>query len=341
MISMLFYACASTSEVDSEKTASSRISDENKTEVSQQAEKTETVAGPKGNQMTFDEKDYVLKRYDINKDGTPDMVHVFKKISDDKTGENSLRIYVKMMDLNRDSKFDMWRFFDLETGAIAKEELDFDFDGKIDRTDYFSAGVVRRSEFDSQFDENPDIIKSFDEKGVVVKVESDQNGDGKIDYWEYYKNGVLERIEKDTDNDGKSDVFKRMGDTGFTKIVDVDARFEMPEETAEKEQPAENVKDEEIKSDNTEAAAEAEAAKPEAEAAKPEAEAAKPEAEAAKPEAEAAKPEAEAAKTEAEAAKPEAEAAKPEAEAAKPEAEAAKPEPKTKGTEPNSEKETK
>jgi hypothetical protein len=189
----------------------------------------------KGNGLQFNEQDYVVKRYDLNKDGSPDIIHVSKKVLNEKKGEVSLLTYVKMMDLNHDSKIDLWRFFDLESGVVSKEELDLDFDGKIDRTDYYINGVVRRSEFDFQFDESADIVKSFDEKGILIEIESDQSGNGKTDYWEYYRNGVLERIEKDTNNDGKSDVFKRPGDSGFTGIVDVDARFEIPEETASQE----------------------------------------------------------------------------------------------------------
>jgi hypothetical protein len=196
----------------------------------------------KGNQLRFDSNEYAMKRLDVNNDGKPDIVSVFKKVQNEKTGETNLRIYVKMMDLNHDAKIDLWRFFNFETGTVLKEELDLDFDGKIDRTDYYIDGVVRRSEFDFQFDEKADVIKNFDEKGMLVEIDSDSDGDGKTDYWEFYKNGVIERIEKDNDGDGKSDVFKLPGDTGFTTIVDVDARFEIPEE---KEAPAEEVKAEE------------------------------------------------------------------------------------------------
>ena len=270
MISMLFCACATEQPVNSEKPASSK--NETVAETREEPQTQPSVA--EGPALQFDGDDYVVKRYDLNKDGNPDIIDVFKKIPNEKTGETTLRMYVKMMDLNRDSRMDLWRFFDVESGAVAKEELDLDFDGKIDRMDYFSEGVVRRSEFDFQFDENPDIVKSFDEKGDLVKIESDQNADGKIDYWEFYKNGALERIEKDNDNDGKSDVFKRPGDEDFIGIVDVDARFEMPEETSEPEKPAEEAPvAEEAKPEAPKEAAEAEKpaeAAPVADAAKPE-----------------------------------------------------------------------
>ncbi|MBO4698430.1 hypothetical protein J5690_02310 [bacterium] len=226
-----------------ELAAQSESADSSKTAVSDQKfvpAQNQAALTAKGNAIRLDDENLVVKRFDLNKDGNPDIINVFKKVSNEKTGETSNRIYLKIMDLNHDSRFDLWRFFDIDSGAVLKEELDLDFDGKIDRTDYYIDGVVRRSEFDFQFDEKTDIIKSFDEKGVIVLIESDQNGDGNVDYWEFYRNGVLERMEKDTDKDGKSDVFKRPGDTGFTGIVDVDARFEIPEETPapEAEEPA-------------------------------------------------------------------------------------------------------
>lgn len=181
----------------------------------------------KGGKLEFDPKVYVIKKYDINKDKQPDIVNVFKKISDDsgKKDETVLQIFVKMMDLNRDTKIDVWRYFD-ETGAVSKEEIDLDFDGKIDVADYYVNGIVRRKELDFQFDENTDTWKNYDEKGVLILIEIDQSGDGKPDYWEFYANGVLERIEKDTDTDGKADIFKRSQDKGFTKILSTTEKFE-------------------------------------------------------------------------------------------------------------------
>ncbi|MBQ3367454.1 hypothetical protein IJG44_00985 [bacterium] len=188
----------------------------------------------KGDEIRFDGNVYEIKQYDINKDKKPDILNVFKKVPNEKGG-NDLLISVKMMDLNHDSRIDVWRYFNEETGAVVKEELDLDFDNKVDRIDYFIGGLVVRSEFDFQFDEKADIIKSYDELGQIIAVESDQNGDGVIDYWEYYKNGVIEKIEKDTDKDGKPDVSKMPGDDDFKSIAPVDEKLEA--------KPAENVQE--------------------------------------------------------------------------------------------------
>lgn len=189
------------------------------------AEKHELTA--KGGKLEFDPKIYVIKKYDINKDKKPDIINVFKKIPVEggKRGDFDLKIHVKMMDLNRDTKIDVWRFFD-ENGAVIKEELDLDFDGKIDAADYYLNGIVRRREIDFQFDEKTDVWKHFDEKGMLILIESDTTGNGKIDYWEYYNKAVIERIEKDTDGDGKPDIFKRSGDADFTKIMNTSEKFE-------------------------------------------------------------------------------------------------------------------
>jgi hypothetical protein len=180
----------------------------------------------KGGKLKFDPDKYVTRKYDINKDKKPDIINVFKKIPiKDKRGKFNLQISVKMMDLNRDNKIDVWRYFNDE-GAVTKEELDLDFDGNIDATDYYTNGVVRRREIDFQFDEKTDTWKYYDEKGFLIMLEADQSGNGKPDYWEYYKNNIIERIEKDTDNDQKPNIFKKSGDKDFTQILDNTEKFD-------------------------------------------------------------------------------------------------------------------
>lgn len=232
VFSLLFFSCSTTSVKQSEQAEISRNSS------SSQAFKYELTA--KGEKITYDSNLYDLKRYDVNKDKRPDIINVFKKVPNEKGGHD-LHIFLKMMDLNHDSKIDIWRYFDDESGAVEREELDFDFDGKIDRVDYFSNGIVRKSEFNFQFDEKPDIIKNYDEEGIVVLLEADQNGDGMTDYWEYYRNGVVERVEKDTDSDGVADVFRKPGDVGFTTIVDIGQKFEVTTVPDIKENPEDEI----------------------------------------------------------------------------------------------------
>ncbi len=184
--------------------------------------KTITVTA-KGGALKLDSAEYFVREFDRNNDKKPDIINVYKK---NKTaeGEDAPLLFIKIMDLNLDGKHDVYRFYD-ESGAVVKEELDLDFDGKIETTDIYVGGIVVQKEIDSQFDEKTDLWKFYDEKGVIVRLEEDQDGDGQVDYWEFYSGGVLERVEKDTNRDGKPDVFKRAGDQKFTTIIRNDGQF--------------------------------------------------------------------------------------------------------------------
>ena len=186
----------------------------------------DTLPTARGGQLTFDPKLYVTKTYDANKDGRPDIINVLKKIhkKEGSKREFDLQLHVKMMDLNRDGNIDVWRFYD-DKGAVVKEEVDLDFDGRIDVVNYYVGGVIRRKEFDVRFDERTDRWKHYDEEGVLILLEEDRNNNGSPDYWEHYTKGVLERIEKDTSGDGKPDMFQRSGDKSFTRIISTTDKF--------------------------------------------------------------------------------------------------------------------
>ena len=205
----------------------------------------------KGGQLKLDPKEYIVREFDRNGDKKSDIVNVLKKAdaakNEDGTEADPL-LFIKMMDLNLDGKYDVYRFYD-ESGAVAKEELDLDFDGKIETTDIYRGGIVMQKEIDSQFDEKTDLWKYFDEKGIIIKLDEDQDGDGVADYWEFYTNGVLERIEKDTDRDGRPDVFKKAGDLKFTTIIRNEGQFGTgvapQQDTVKEEQKQEEPKKEE------------------------------------------------------------------------------------------------
>ena len=257
VFSVIFCSCASESTVKDEQPSSSAAP------VVKTAEKRPPKLTSKGDEIRVDNKVYEVRHYDINKDKKPDIVNVFKKVPNEKGGHD-LAISVKMMDLNHDAKIDVWRYFNEETGAVVKEDLDLDFDNKVDRVDYFIGGAVRRSEFDFQFDEKPDVIKSYDEIGQLIAVELDQNGDGLIDYWEYYRNGVIEKVEKDTNKDGKPDVSKMPGEEGFKSMAPVDEKLEANPAENIQEKPEDEIKVEIETSEEPEPAA-AHPAKEEAE----------------------------------------------------------------------------
>ncbi|MCK5807945.1 hypothetical protein KAH37_03055 [bacterium] len=220
LLSVLFLASCGTAP---KKESSSSSSSFRKKKGEPEIQQIKTIS-TKGSEIDLSSRDYVVKKFDINKDKVPDMLSIYKKVKNKETGKKELLLYVKEMDLNHDGKIDVYRFFN-KKGMIDKEELDLDFDGKIDAVDHYRGGIVRKRELAMRFSEQPTIVKYYDEKRKLIRLEEDQSQNGKIDYWEFYDSGILNRIEKDTDGDGKSDIFKRSGDKEFTQVRSADEEF--------------------------------------------------------------------------------------------------------------------
>ena len=90
------------------------------------------------------------------------------------------------LDRNEDGVVDQVVFLD-SRGEKVHEELDYNFDGKMDDFCFYSGGVLIREEIDTNFD-------------------------GHIDAWIYIKKGIyIERYERDTDHDGVIDRVKKYG----------------------------------------------------------------------------------------------------------------------------------
>ncbi|MCX7038729.1 MAG: hypothetical protein NT005_06320 [Spirochaetes bacterium] len=90
------------------------------------------------------------------------------------------------LDRNDDGRVD-YALYNDAAGSLAREELDFNLDGKMDDVRYYRAGVAVREEIDSDFD-------------------------GRTDIWVHILNGeYIERYERDTDGDGEPDVMKSFG----------------------------------------------------------------------------------------------------------------------------------
>jgi hypothetical protein len=72
-------------------------------------------------------------------------------------------------------------------GALSREELDYNHDGKMDTFYYYAGGVLQRVEIDSRFS-------------------------GKVDIWIYLLEGkYIQRYERDTTGSGKPDIIKDFG----------------------------------------------------------------------------------------------------------------------------------
>jgi hypothetical protein len=89
-------------------------------------------------------------------------------------------------DRNKDGKIDHVMILD-EKGKKLYEELDYNFDGRMDDLCFYTNGVLQKEMIDTNFD-------------------------GRIDLWVYLKNGVyVDKYERDTDYDGVVDKVKQFG----------------------------------------------------------------------------------------------------------------------------------
>jgi len=146
----------------------------------------------------------VLK-LDLNQDKQPDVWKLYRTKLEGGTKVDVLTC--KERDVNFDGRKDIWYYYDDE-GNIRMEEMDLDFDGRIDLVTHRQGGKIFRQEMDTNHDGKVDVFKYY-ETGVLNKIDRDSNYDGKIDYWEYYEGGQLDRIGYDDDGDGLVDRWDR------------------------------------------------------------------------------------------------------------------------------------
>lgn len=93
---------------------------------------------------------------------------------------------VAEVDRNGDKVIDYRVSYD-RSGRVAREELDYDFDGTMDTFYYYTDGVLQREEIDTR-------------------------NKGRIDIWVFLVGGdQVQRYERDTDGDGKPDVVRDFG----------------------------------------------------------------------------------------------------------------------------------
>lgn len=177
------------------------------------AEQTEATAGgevadagrcrPKG-------PGYEVSEYDTSGDNTPDVRKLFKIV-----GEGSLARLVlvcREADLNGDRRKDILRLY-TDEGRPIREEVDRDFDGRIDEITEFANGRVILQEIDTSGNGTIDT-KIFYESGQPVRAERDMTNRSSAaqwrpDTWEYYVDGRTVRIGTDLDGDGEVDRWDR------------------------------------------------------------------------------------------------------------------------------------
>ena len=142
----------------------------------------------------------VEQRVDINGDEQADVYNFFRERS-----EANRLLVRKEVDLNWDGKVDVRTWFG-EDGKIEKEEMDGDFDSRVDWIDHYKGGRRVMSEIDTDYNGAMDLFKYFD-NGNLRRKERDSKGDGRIDFWEYLDDdGNVLRTGRDLDGDRVMDV---------------------------------------------------------------------------------------------------------------------------------------
>jgi hypothetical protein len=106
-------------------------------------------------------------------------------------------------DINKDGEPDGWTH--VENGAVVKQELDVNFDGKVDAVYYYEwSGKVKEEVLDTDYDGKMDNWRGYEDGSLIID-QLDSNQDGSIDLWFYVDRGKIIRLEKDTTGDGKPD----------------------------------------------------------------------------------------------------------------------------------------
>lgn len=109
-------------------------------------------------------------------------------------------------DTNGDGEVDRW--ITLDGGVIREIAIDRDYDGSIDYiTKYDDDFKKTEEQLDFNYDGKMDDFY-FYASGKMYKREIDTNYDGHVDIWVYLDGIYVKKYEKDTDFDGKVDLIE-------------------------------------------------------------------------------------------------------------------------------------
>ena len=128
-----------------------------------------------------------------------------------------------LYDQNGDKKADVVMLF-YPNGRPRQVEADTDFDGKIDRWQYYSErGVAEKEGYSRAGNAKPDTWQYFDVKGNITRREIDENGDGKVDRVENFQNGRVAAVGIDSGGDGNIDRWQTwVGGRVVSEEIDID-----------------------------------------------------------------------------------------------------------------------
>lgn len=156
----------------------------------------DNAGGPRPTEIVHEEcdiEDSSAERMDANGDGVADVTSV-------KSGNT---ISCQAFDLNFDGKVDSWVYFQPD-GKVRRRESDYDRDGRIDEVAIFQGGIVMEKHRATTLNNRLDTWDFF-KAGVLARSERDSDGDAVVDqWWEYPKPGCP-MIHSDVDGDGRPD----------------------------------------------------------------------------------------------------------------------------------------
>jgi hypothetical protein len=147
------------------------------------------------------------EKTDANGDGKPDIFSV-------KSGGREV---CRAVDLNFDGLIDAYTYFD-GSGQIRRRESDYDRDGQIDEIAIYKSGQVAEKDQATTLAKHLDTW-DFYQAGVLVRSERDSNGDGIIDQWWEYPKPECPLIHADVNADGRPDpgaTIDYCKETGYT-----------------------------------------------------------------------------------------------------------------------------
>lgn len=147
---------------------------------------------------------------DVDGDGRPEVVKYYQDVDDpERPGQKKSALMRQDIDLNWDGRLDVCRYFSA-AGVVVREELDLDYDARVDDVRWYEEGTIVRSERDRNNDGRADVIRRY-KAGKLTQKEVDTNEDGQPDRWEYFDGDRLERVGVDMDHDGKVDRWSKAG----------------------------------------------------------------------------------------------------------------------------------
>lgn len=151
----------------------------------------------------------VADRYDVDEDGKPEVV-LYKQ---------GARPTCRRLDFDDDGRPDRTTFFDKQ-GRVRRIESDFDRDQRIDEITIFEAGAIKEKWRATVLRGQLDTWEYY-EGGVRVRSERDADGDGVVDQWWDYQRSDCPLIHSDVNGDGLADpgstidYCKEVGEGGF------------------------------------------------------------------------------------------------------------------------------